>query len=211
VQDILREEEIHDKISCVTTDLSVDDMEDEGIPDSEIKKFLPKVAKEKGIKPMNIESWVDAVESKFSDIGIDSVSALRTGILLLSRRLNTRGVSVLHTRTLVEIAKVGEQEACEMKLEVERLSRELAIAQTEDRISNDAEEKTEDWTKGCDDTAFHVATKVKMSKFGLNTLLGDSGASSHYVNIDVGMFDVQVINEPIKVGDGRCMTAGTPH
>jgi hypothetical protein len=46
-----------------------------------------------------------------------------------------------------------------------------------------------------------------MSKFGRNTRLGDSGALSHYVNNDVGMFDVTVISEPIKVGNGSCMTA----
>jgi hypothetical protein len=113
----------------------------------------------------------------------------------------------VHTRTLIAIAKVGEQEVCEMKLEVERLTHDLAIAQSEDTILIDTKEKTEDWTEGCDDTAFHVATKVKMSKFGPNTWLGDSGASSHCMNNDVGMFDVQVINEPIQVGNGNCMIA----
>jgi hypothetical protein len=48
---------------------------------------------------------------------------------------------------------------------------------------------------------------MKMSKFGPNTWLGNMGASAHYINNDVGMFDVQVINEPIKIGNGNSMTA----
>jgi hypothetical protein len=67
--------------------------------------------------------------------------------------------------------------------------------------------KTEDWTDGCGDTTFSVASKAKMSQFGPNTWLGDSGALSHYVNNDVGMFDVTVISEPIKVGNGNCRIA----
>jgi hypothetical protein len=39
VQDILPEEKIDDESSCATTDLSVDNMEDEVIPDSEMKSF----------------------------------------------------------------------------------------------------------------------------------------------------------------------------
>jgi hypothetical protein len=72
-----------------------------------------------------------------------------------------------------------------------RLQNELAVSRSKETL------KEEDWTEGCDDTAFSVVSKANMSKFGPNTWLGDSGASSHYVNNDVGMFDVTVISEPI--------------
>jgi hypothetical protein len=72
-----------------------------------------------------------------------------------------------------------------------RLQNELAVSRLKEIP------KEEDWTEGCNDTAFSLVSKAKMSKFGPNTWLRDSGASSHYVNNDVGMFDVTVISEPI--------------
>jgi hypothetical protein len=44
-------------------------------------------------------------------------------------------------------------------------------------------------------------------RFGKNTWLGDSAASTHMGNDDIGMFDVQVINSSIKIGDGKTLTA----
>jgi len=40
-----------------------------------------------------------------------------------------------------------------------------------------------------------------------NVWVGDSGATSHITNDDTGLYDVQVIDNPITVGDGREVTA----
>jgi hypothetical protein len=79
IQDLLPIEEVDYKISCVVTEPTangMDDDESKSMPIFEVKAFVIKVAEENEIKPMNIDSWVDAVESNFMDIGIDTVSEL---------------------------------------------------------------------------------------------------------------------------------------
>jgi hypothetical protein len=44
-------------------------------------------------------------------------------------------------------------------------------------------------------------------RFGKNTWLGDSAASTHMGNCDAGMFNVEMISSPIKIGDGKVLTA----
>jgi hypothetical protein len=46
-----------------------------------------------------------------------------------------------------------------------RLQNELAVSRLKEIP------KEEDWTEGCNDTAFSLVSKAKMSKFGPNTWL----------------------------------------
>ena len=50
-------------------------------------------------------------------------------------------------------------------------------------------------------------TLIQSNKFTKNTWIGDTGATSHMVNSDKGMTDVKIINEHIKMGNGKFMTA----
>ncbi len=126
---------------------------------------------------MNVNSWVDAMSNKLEDIGITRVSHLRQEIVQVNKKLRDYGHSMLHTRTLHLIAQEGEKEvvasAQQMNDEIAQLQNELALS-----CSKERPQEAEDWTDGCNDTAFSVVSKAKMSKFGLNTWLGDSGASS---------------------------------
>jgi hypothetical protein len=49
--------------------------------------------------------------------------------------------------------------------------------------------------------------KESKDKITDTTWLGDTGASCHLTNSDEGMFDVQVIKSPVKIGSGKSMTA----
>jgi hypothetical protein len=73
VQDLLPCEEMVEEVSLVTTEDCEDDNE-EILPISEMKACLTKVAEAKKLKPINVESLVNAVKFKFVEIGIDSVS-----------------------------------------------------------------------------------------------------------------------------------------
>jgi hypothetical protein len=44
-------------------------------------------------------------------------------------------------------------------------------------------------------------------KISATTWLGDTGASCHLTNSDEGMYDVQMIKSPVKIGSGKSMTA----
>ena len=52
-----------------------------------------------------------------------------------------------------------------------------------------------------------LLSKENDQQIGNNTWLGDTGASTHYVKSDEGMFDVKLIDEPVKVGNGKSMRA----
>ena len=45
------------------------------------------------------------------------------------------------------------------------------------------------------------------NKFTKDTWVGDTGATSHMTNSDKGLIDVQTINEQIRVGNSKFMTA----
>ena len=45
------------------------------------------------------------------------------------------------------------------------------------------------------------------NKFTKDTWVGDTGATSHMTNSDKGLIDVQMINEQIRVGNGKFMIA----
>jgi hypothetical protein len=62
------------------------------------------------MKPMNANSWVDALSNKLEDINIINVSHLRQEIVQLNKKLRDYGHSMLHTRTLHLIAQEAEKE-----------------------------------------------------------------------------------------------------
>ena len=49
--------------------------------------------------------------------------------------------------------------------------------------------------------------KERFGKFDSTTFLGDTGASTHMVPTDEGMYDCEEINEPVIIGDGKPMRA----
>jgi hypothetical protein len=46
----------------------------------------------------------------------------------------------------------------------------------------------------------------RSGKIAPNTWLADSGASCHLTNSDEGMFDVEMISSPVKIGNGKALT-----
>jgi hypothetical protein len=110
VQDLLLTEEIEDDdlfnevILCSTENEGQDDVE------SETRKFLKKIAILKKMKPLNVNSWVDAMWNKLEDIGITKISHLRQEIVQVNKKLRDYGHSMLHTRTLHLLAQEAERE-----------------------------------------------------------------------------------------------------
>ena len=45
------------------------------------------------------------------------------------------------------------------------------------------------------------------NKFTTNTWIGDTGATSHMTNNNKGLTNVQIVNERIKMGNGKFMVA----
>jgi hypothetical protein len=101
--------------------------------------------------------------------------------------------------------------------EIDNLKKELDFYRAKIKEKEDiemAENAKADWTQVStegsnmnEETAFDATEKMHTSKFGPNTWLGDTGASVHYANNDKGMFDVTIINEQIKIGNGNSMYA----
>ena len=52
-----------------------------------------------------------------------------------------------------------------------------------------------------------MADASKSSPYSRDSWLGDSGASTHMGNTDIGMYDVQDVNESITIGNGKTLTA----
>ena len=56
-------------------------------------------------------------------------------------------------------------------------------------------------------TTMEEACMTNSSKFTTNTWIGDTGATSHMTNSNKGLTNVKVINERIKMGNGKFMVA----
>jgi hypothetical protein len=69
--------------------------------ESEMRTFLRKVAVTKKLKVTNVKSWMDALIYKLDDIRMSTVSDVRKDIITLNRKLNDKGHSMLHTKTLI--------------------------------------------------------------------------------------------------------------
>ena len=57
------------------------------------------------------------------------------------------------------------------------------------------------------DTAFMAREEGNYGTFSKSTHLADTGASTHMVNSDEGMFDYEEIRDPVLLCDGRKMMA----
>ena len=66
-------------------------------------------SKKKMVGPVG-DAWVDAVRSKFADIGVLSLRDFVRDVLVINRRLRTAGHSALHQTTL----NILLGETCEM-------------------------------------------------------------------------------------------------
>ena len=55
-------------------------------------------------------------------------------------------------------------------------------------------------------TMIENACMINNAKFTSDTWIGDTRATSHMTNNDKGLINVQVINESIKMGNGKHMT-----
>ena len=63
-------------------------------------------------------------------------------------------------------------------------------------------------TPSHDDDLNEIAIpSVEGLDFTLDTWLADSGGSCHMGNSDDGMYDIQVIDEPITLGNGKSLRA----
>ena len=54
-------------------------------------------------------------------------------------------------------------------------------------------------------TTIEETCMTNSGKFTTNTWIGDTGATSHMTNSDKGLTNVQIINERIKMGNGKFM------
>jgi len=73
--------------------------------------------------------------------------------------------------------------------------------------SQSEEEEEEDLTLMCIPEHDFKCAENSAAKFTRNTWICDSGASCHMINNDTGMYDVQIINESVTVGNGQSATA----
>ena len=215
---LLSTDEVEEEMAFSVTEAS-DDEDNEGVNilESELRHFMRKVAEEKRIKPMNVESWMDAVIYKLSDIGMTTVSDLRRGIITINRNLTDKGHSILHTKTLIVIAKVAEDDYKERMLsmceEMKKLTKELAFSRSQmetvrvKKEDTDDEEQDQEWSEA-NEMAF-MAKEEPEEKEAMtpNTWLGDSAASCHLCNDDDGMFEWKHINSPVKIGNGKALMA----
>jgi hypothetical protein len=103
-QDIFTQEEG----AVIDTAMQNSEDEDEEVlhVESEMRTFLKKVAQEKRLSAKNIESWIDAVSYKLSDIGITTVSQLHKKIITINKNLDRKGQTMLHMKTLILFAKI---------------------------------------------------------------------------------------------------------
>jgi hypothetical protein len=76
-----------------------------------------------------------------------------------------------------------------------------------DTIRDTINSNNEDFTIKEDRELAMSNMEKRSDKIAPNTWLADSGASCHLTNSDEGMFDVEVISSPVKIGNGKALTA----
>jgi hypothetical protein len=145
----------------------------------EMECFLRRVSVLRGLSSTNVDSWIRAVKAKFITIGITDVLSVMTNIMKINRMLVACHYSPMHWHTLDAMAQVGADILSRGSMFVE--GQEIAMA--------------------------NIERKSNKHRFSKNTWLGDSAASTHMGNCDEGMFEVQVISSPIKIGNGKVLTA----
>jgi hypothetical protein len=199
--------------------------DDDNESQDEMVVLLRSVATAKNISSQHIDSWVDGVRGKLKLVDIEAVSNLRYGILTLNEKLRQQGITVFHQTTLELMLNKGLDDVEERWAIAEdriiELEEQLKMANkksdgdetTDTEWSKIENETTRDENKDLDegetsllnvDIEFDTKSKDKITP---TTWLGDTGASCHLTNSDDGMFDVQVIKSPVKIGSGKTMNA----
>jgi hypothetical protein len=190
--------------------------------------YLRQVAIEKGIREPNINSWASSVEDKLSKIDVKTPREVVSNIITINGSLQDHGQSMLHDKTLDLLAQVGVEIMCPQ--DIDQIATALTAFETPSDSDDDSENYGEvgffdDWsssddcTEDCeesDDDDYEenveycfMSQTTSSYKMNANTWLGDSAASTHMGFSDEGMTDVELINSPMRIGNGKALTAST--
>ena len=156
----------------------------------EMDEFLREVCIHKHMKLEDRRAWILAVKTKLAYLKFTTVCDVLRNLMRINNILITCHRTPFHWDTLNSMAHVG----------TDTLNRRVTYGYEYDRDLGRFKEE--------DDIAMTMVEKPKSKyRFGKNTWLGDSAASTHMGNDDSGMFDVEVISSSIKIGDGKTLTA----
>ena len=192
--------------------------------ETEMFDYLRLVAIEKGIKEPNVDSWVNSVENKLNEIQVQTPKDLLSNIITINQQLRSCGLRMFHIKTLDVMARIGVEYLCPPQ---ERSDTALSIFEipsdsddeddcygddnffdnwsNTDNWSEDREESDEEVEDSEDEFCFmSQGDSYQMNK---NTWLGDSAASTHMGFSENSMTDVEIINSPVRIGNGKALTA----
>jgi hypothetical protein len=190
--------------------------------------YLRQVAIEKGIREPNIDLWESSVEDKLSKIDVKTPREVVSNIITINGSLQDHGQSMLHDKTLDQLARVGVEIICPQ--DIDQMATALTAFETPSDSDDDSEDYGEvgffdEWSSSDDCTADRevsddddyeenveycfMSQTTSSYKMNANTWLGDSAASTHMGFSDEGMTDVELINSPMRIGNGKALTAST--
>jgi transposase InsO family protein len=169
----------------------------ENSEEDEMIDFLTQVCIELRMDSTKRTKWVLAVKAKFASMKLRTVNDVMKNIMKINRMLvNVYHRTPMKWETLDAMANVATH-IMDQRVRFDQVTRDDYF-----RNRKEAQEKESD------DIAMTMIEKPKSNyRFGKNTWLGDSAASTHMGNCDAGMFDVEIISSPIKIGDGKVLTA----
>jgi hypothetical protein len=197
-------------------------------PSKDMLKYLRKVAIDKGIREPNIDSWANSVETKLNVIQVRTPRDVVTNIITLNKQLNHCGQSMFHTRTLNVMACIGVELLCSTEESNDTALIAFELPSNSDDEHDDYGDidffynwsSTDDWSEeqkqndeDSDDDSGELCfqmqddTKLTDYKMNQNTWLGDSASSTHMGFSDEGMAAVEIINYPVRIGNGKALTA----
>jgi hypothetical protein len=148
-----------------------------------------------------------------------------SNIITLNQLLRSCDLSMFHNKTLDVMARVGVEYLCssrekddtaltvlELPSESDHDDDEYGDAGFFDEWSSSSDEWSEDHEQMDDETDetnneccfMSQGDNYRMNK---NTWLGDSATSTHMGFSDEGMIDVELINSPVRIGNGKALTA----
>jgi hypothetical protein len=207
---------VDNSIGRAMTDNSIDEMID----------YIRLVAIKKGIREPNVDSWASSVEDKLSEIDMKTPREVVANIITINGSLQDHGRSMFHTKTLYVLARVGVDIICPQ--DINQIATALTVFEIPSDSDDDSEDygevgffddwsSSEDWTEDCeesDDDDYEenveycfMSQTTSNYKLNANTWLGDSAASTHMGFSDEGMTEVELINSPVRIGNGKALTA----
>jgi hypothetical protein len=189
--------------------------------------YLCLVAIEKGIREPNIDSWASSVKDKLSKIDMKRPRDVVENIITINGSLQDHGGSMLHDKTLDLLAQVGVNIICPQ--DVNQIATALMAFETPSDSDNDSDYygeagffndlySSDDWTKDREESDNYndykesneycfMSQTTSNYKMNAKKRLGDSAASTHMGVSDEGMTDVELINSPVRIGNGKALTA----